>query len=44
MKENIKNSGIVEELMAFIFHPRNMNKWIDWGFEEHQEMSKFSNE
>jgi uncharacterized Fe-S cluster-containing protein len=26
MKETMKNSGIVEELMAFIFHPRNMNK------------------
>jgi hypothetical protein len=41
MKENMKNSGIVEELMAFIFHTRNMNKWIDWGFEEHQEIIKF---
>ncbi len=38
MKENMKNSGIVEELMAVIFHPKNMNKWIDWGFTEHQEM------
>jgi hypothetical protein len=26
MKERIKNSGIVEELMAYIFHPRNMEK------------------
>jgi hypothetical protein len=30
--------------MAYIFHPRNMNKWKDWGFEEHQEMLKFLNE
>ena len=41
MKETIKNSGIVEELMSVIFHPKNMNKWIDWGFEEHQEMLNF---
>ncbi len=26
MKEKMKNSGIVEELMTFIFHPRNMEK------------------
>ena len=38
MKENMKNSGIVEELMSVIFHPKNMNKWIDWGFTEHQEL------
>ena len=43
MKEKIKNSGIVEELMAYIFHPKNMNKWIDWGFSEHQEFLKFIN-
>ena len=24
MKENMKNSGIVEKLMAFIFNPTNM--------------------
>ena len=41
MKETIKNSGIVEELMSVIFHPKNMNKWIDWGFTEHQEMLDF---
>ncbi len=40
----MKNSGIVEELMAYIFHPRNMEKWKDWGFTEHQEMSKFIDE
>ena len=43
MKENMKNSGIVEELMSFIFHPKNMNKWIDWGFTEHQEIIEFIN-
>ena len=41
IKEKMKKSGIVEELMAFIFHPKNMNKWIDWGFEEHKEMIEF---
>ena len=41
MKENMKNSGIAEELMAYIFHPDNMNKWIDWGFTEHVEMIDF---
>jgi hypothetical protein len=39
----MKNSGIVEELMAFIFHPKNMN-WIDWGFTEHQEIMKLIND
>ena len=43
MKENMKNSGIVEELMAFIFHPKNMNKWYDLGFSEHSEMLDFIN-
>ena len=37
MKEKMKNSGIVEELMAFIFNPKNINKWHDWGFSEHHE-------
>jgi hypothetical protein len=37
MKEAMQNSGIAEELMSVIFHPKNMNKWIDWGFNEHQE-------
>ena len=23
----MKNSGIAEELMAYIFHPKNMEKW-----------------
>ena len=40
MKENIKNNGIAEELMAFIFHPKNMNKWINWGFSEHEDFLK----
>ena len=39
----MKNSGIVEELMAFIFNPKNMNKWIDWRFTEHQEFMDFTN-
>ncbi len=43
MKKKMKKSGIVEELMAYIFHPKNMNKWIDWGFTEHQEMLDFIN-
>ena len=43
MKKNMKNSGIVEELMSYIFHPRNMEKWKDWGFTEHQEMLEFIN-
>ena len=33
----MKKSGIAEELMAVIFNPKNMNKWINWGFSEHQE-------
>ena len=37
----MKNSGIAEELMAFIFHPKNINKWNDWGFSEHVEFIKF---
>ena len=43
MKLNIKNSGIAEELMALIFNPKNMEKWNDWGFSEHQEMLEFIN-
>jgi hypothetical protein len=44
MKETMKKSGIVEELMAYIFHHRNMDKWKDWGFTEHHAMLKFLNE
>jgi hypothetical protein len=44
MKKTMKNIGIVEELMAYIFHPRNMNKWKDWGFTEHEEIIEFINE
>ena len=44
MKETMKKSGIAEELMSVIFHPKNMNKWIDWGFSEHQEFMNFFNE
>ena len=43
MKEKMKNSGIVEELMSVIFHPNNMNKWKNWGFEEHQEVMNLIN-
>jgi hypothetical protein len=43
MREKMKNSGIVEELMAYIFHPKNMNKWNDWGFSEHQDFVNFIN-
>ena len=43
MKENMKNSGIAEELMAYIFNPKNMEKWNSWGFSEHQEMLEFIN-
>ncbi len=42
MKEDMKKSGIAEELMAHIFHPRNMKRWMDWGFTEHQEMIDFN--
>ena len=43
MKETMKNSRIAEELMSVIFHPKNMNKWKDWGFLEHQEFMDFIN-
>ena len=43
MKETMNKSGIAEVLMSFIFNPKNMNKWIDWGFTEHHEMIKFIN-
>ena len=39
----MKKSGIAEELMAYIFNPRNMDKWNDWGFTEHQEMIEIIN-
>ena len=39
----MKNSGIVEELMAVIFYQKNMNKWNDWGFTEHQDFIDFNN-
>ena len=34
MKDHLWNSGIVEELMANRFHPSNMHKFGDWGFED----------
>jgi hypothetical protein len=43
MKENMKNSGIAEKLISFIFNPKNMNKWNDLGFSEHNEMMDFIN-
>jgi hypothetical protein len=43
MKETMKNSGIAEELMAYIFNPKNMEKWNDCGFTEHQEIIEFIN-
>ena len=43
MKKTIKDSGIAEELMAYIFNPKNMEKWINWGFTEHQEIIEFIN-
>jgi hypothetical protein len=44
IKETMKNSGIAEELMSVIFHPKNMNKWIDWGFTEYKDFMDFINE
>ena len=44
MKEKIKNSGIAEELMSVIFHPKNMNNWNNWGFSEHIEIMDLINE
>ena len=43
MKKTMKNSGIAEELMSVIFHPKNMNKWINWGFSEHQDFMDLIN-
>ena len=43
MKETMKQSGIAEELMSVIFHPKNMYKWNDLGFSEHNEMVEFIN-
>jgi hypothetical protein len=43
MKENMKNNGIARDLMAYIFHPKNMEKWINWGFSEHQELMNLIN-
>lgn len=33
LKKRIKET-IAEDLMKNCFHPRNMNKWIDWGQED----------
>ena len=40
----MKKSGIAEELMAYIFHPDNMEKWNDWGFSDHLETNDFIDE
>ena len=34
MKDHMYKSGLCEELMAVMFHPSNMHKFGDWGFEE----------
>jgi hypothetical protein len=39
----MKKSLIAEELMSVIFHPKNMNKWKNWGFVEHDEFMNFIN-
>ena len=36
MKERMK--PIAEELMINRFHPKNFNKFIDWGFEDFSEI------
>ncbi len=33
MKEEQYSSGLVEELMQNRFHPRNVDKFEDWGFD-----------
>ena len=38
MKETMKQSGIAEDLMAYIFHPKNIEKWNSWGFSEYEEI------
>ena len=35
MRERMR--PLAEELMSKMFHPRNFEKWIDWGFDEFQE-------
>ena len=34
MRDHMYNSGLCEELMANRFHPSNMHKFGDWGFED----------
>jgi hypothetical protein len=34
MRDHMYNSGLCEELMANRFHPSNMHKFADWGFED----------
>jgi hypothetical protein len=33
MKRRIIDSGFAEELMQNRFHPRNIGKFVDWGFD-----------
>jgi hypothetical protein len=33
MKEERYSSGLVEQLMQNRFHPRNIEKFEDWGFD-----------
>ena len=40
MKDHIFNSGICEELMENRFHPSNMHKFGDWGFDTYEDLLK----
>jgi hypothetical protein len=31
----LRMKPVAEELIANRFHPRNFEKWIGWGFDEH---------
>ena len=33
LRERMKNT-FAEELIANRFHPKNMDKWVSWGFDE----------
>jgi len=34
ISNHIYNSGICEGIMANRFHPKNVNKWYSWGFDD----------
>jgi hypothetical protein len=38
IKDHMKNSGIAEGIAMKIFHPDNIYKWADWGFDEYKEL------